>query len=834
MAEKKYIIDNAELMAEWNWEKNDELELDPKTLTLGSGKKAWWMCSKGHEWEAACYSRVAGNQCPICSGRKVLVGYNDLSTLAPEIALQWHPSKNSDCTPKDVTINSHRKVWWLGPCGHEWQASIADRNNGRGCPYCAGKKVLKGYNDLQTVNPTLSREWNYEKNNGLTPQEVMAGSGQNVWWKCQRGHEWQAVVGSRNSGRGCPYCAGRYTIKGENDLQTVNPTLAKEWNVEKNTGLTPMDVMPNSDKKVWWKCQKGHEWQATINNRNSGIGCPYCSGRYPIKGENDLQTLSPAIAMEWHYEKNDGLTPADVMPNSDKKVWWKCRKGHEWQAIIGSRTRGNGCPICSSEKNTSFPEYALVYYLTKYGLEVIHSYREQGYELDVYIPVLRIAIEYDGYLWHKDKTQQDLAKNYKCAMDGIKLYRIREGLEPLNDSSTDFVVQRYQEDLSKTLKLLLSEIIGTIVDVDLKRDNIAIKNLREYTEKETSLLFSNPETAKEWNYEKNGNLKPEHFSANSHKKVWWKCPKGHEWQATIKDRNSGNGCPFCASKKVLKGYNDLQTVNPTLAKEWNYERNNGLTPVNVTPGSNKKIWWKCNNGHEWRASIAERNGGRGCPYCAGKKVLKGYNDLQTINPTLANEWNYEKNNGLTPAKVTPNSHLKAWWKCSQGHEWQALVSNRHKGNGCPYCAGQRVLKGNNDLQTVNPILAIEWNHEKNNGLTPADVSPNSNKKVWWKCSKGHEWQAIIQGRNKGAGCPYCSGRYAIKGVNDLQTVNPALAKEWNYEKNNGLTPADVLSNSDKKVWWICSRGHEWQAIIGNRHRGNGCPQCAKEKRKKKT
>ena len=161
--EKQYVSDNAQLMAEWNWERNADIV--PSQLTLGSGKKVWWKCGKGHEWEAACYSRIAGNQCPICSGRKVLVGYNDLSTLALEIALQWHPSKNSDCTPKDVTINSHRKVWWLGPCGHEWQASIADRNNGRGCPYCAGKKVLKGYNDLQTVNPTLAREWNYEKNN---------------------------------------------------------------------------------------------------------------------------------------------------------------------------------------------------------------------------------------------------------------------------------------------------------------------------------------------------------------------------------------------------------------------------------------------------------------------------------------------------------------------------------------------------------------------------------------------------------------------------------------------------------------------------------------------
>ena len=545
-------------------------------------------------------------------------------------------------------------------------------------------------------NAQLMSEWNWERNADFDPSQLTLGSNKKVWWKCQKGHEWKATIGSRNGGRGCPCCSGRSVIKGVNDLQTVNPTLAREWHYEKNNGLTPMDVMPNSNKKAWWKCSKGHEWQATTNSRNNGIGCPYCSGRFAIKGQNDLQTVNPTLAKEWHYEKNNGLTPTDVMPNSDKKVWWVCGKGHEWQAFIGSRNRGNGCPFCHSEQNTSFPEYAIVFYLKKYGLETIHSYKEKGYELDVYIPSKNVAIEYDGYLWHKNKTKQDLRKNYNCVKDGIILYRIREGLPSLNDSSVDYVVQRNQEDLSDILKKLLSEITETVIDVDLKRDSIAIENLREYAEKETSFLFSNPEAAREWNYEKNGNLKPEHFAANSHKKVWWKCKKGHEWQATIKDRNNGNGCPYCSSKIILKDFNDLQSTNPALVAEWNYEKNNGLTPVDVMPNSSKKVWWRCSKGHEWQARVADRNKGRGCPYCANKKVLKGYNDLQTVNPTLAAEWNYEKNNGLTPMAVSPNSHAKVWWKCSKGHEWQAIIGNRNKGNGCPYCAGQRTYKDKND------------------------------------------------------------------------------------------------------------------------------------------
>ncbi len=468
-------------------------------------------------------------------------------------------------------------------------------------------------------NAELMAEWNWERNKDITPSQLTLGSGKKVWWKCNHGHEWQAMLYDRNKGKGCPYCAGKKVLKGYNDLQAVNPTLAKEWNCEKNGNLKPENFTANSGQKVWWKCNKGHEWQATINDRNNGKGCPYCSGRFAVKGKNDLQTVNPILAEEWNYEKNGNLKPQDFTENSGQKVWWKCNKGHEWQAIIKNRNKGQGCPVCNSERHTSFPEFALVFYLERYGVKVIHSYKEQGYELDIYIPSQKTAIEYDGYLWHRNKTKQDLEKNHKCEEDGIKLYRIREGLPPLNDSSIDYVVQRNQEDLPKILEEISTEIIGTKVDVDLKRDSISIENLREHTEKESSLLFSSPEIAKEWNYERNGNLKPEHFAANSNKKVWWKCSKGHEWQAIIASRNNWHGCPYCSGQKVLKGYNDLQTVNPTLANEWNYEKNNGLTPEDVMPNSGKKVWWKCDQGHEWQTKIANRNNGNGCPECYKKQ-----------------------------------------------------------------------------------------------------------------------------------------------------------------------------------------------------------------------
>ena len=619
-------------------------------------------------------------------------------------------------------------------------------------------------------------------------------------------------------------------VKKINKFIVDNSVLLAEWDWEKNNlkGLNPDKLTYGSSKRACWVCSRGHKWEAIIADRTSGCGCPYCAGKKVLKGFNDLKTLNPDLAEEWDYEKNGDLTPENVTQNSGKKVWWKCKKGHSWETRIASRSLGNGCPFCKSERRTSLPEYILEYYLKKSGFNVIHSYKEKGYELDIYIPEKRIAIEYDGAFWHVDKTNKDLEKNLKCQKDGIKLYRIRDRLLPLNDSSIDFVIEKRQLDLPKVLANILNEITNSNVDVNIERDLIDIENLREYTEKERSVLFSNPDLAKEWNYEKNGKLRPENFLLNSGKKAWWICNKGHEWKSTIANRNNGNGCPFCSGNKVLKGFNDLNTLNPELSKEWNYEKNGDLKPDNVTANCNRKVWWICSKGHEWNTTVSSRNNGNGCPFCSGQRVLKGYTDLKTLNPDLAKEWDYVKNSSL-PDIISPNSHKKAWWLCHNDHSWEATIQNRNAGSGCPFCSGNKVLKGFNDLKTLNPNLAEEWDYEKNNNLSPIDVSIGSHYKAWWKCKKGHSWKADISSRNNGNGCPFCSGQKVLENYNDLKTLNPNLAKEWHPSKNGALLPSMVRTGSGQKVWWICSKGHEWEADISSRNKGNGCPFCASKK-----
>ena len=181
----------------------------------------------------------------------------------------------------------------------------------------------------------------------------------------------------------------------------------------------------------------------------------------------------------------------------------------------------------------------------------------------------------------------------------------------------------------------------------------------------------------EWDYEKNTIL-PTSIRAGSNKKVWWKCEKGHEWQAVISSRNSGVGCPYCAGRKVLKGFNDIATTNPDILNEWDYDKN-AISPFEVSFGSEKIVWWKCEHGHEWQAMVGDRVRGRGCPICSHRQILHGKNTIDATNPSVVKMWNYEKNGDLKPSDIVSGSGKLVWWKCEHGHEWEAAPYNIIKG-----------------------------------------------------------------------------------------------------------------------------------------------------------
>lgn len=342
------------------------------------------------------------------------------------------------------------------------------------------------------------------------------------------------------------------------------------------------------------------------------------------------------------------------------------------------------------------------------------------------------------------------------------------------------------------------------------------------------LIDAAPELVKEWDYEQNVGINITDVTTGSGKKVWWKCNEGHSWEAFIYSRVNGNSCPYCSGLYPIPGVNDLATTNPELVAEWDGEKNTEKI-TECKSGSQKKVYWKCIEGHSWEATIASRALlGTKCPYCSGKKAISGINDLTTTNPELVSEWDYEKNK-IDIKTVMKGTAKKAWWLCKEGHSWEASISSRaNLKSGCPYCTNQKVLIGQNDLETLFPEIAAEWDVEKNNGVKANEVFSKSGKKAWWICKNGHSYNSVISSRTSAThtGCPYCAGQQVLTGFNDLKTRYPELANEWNYKKNNGFTPENITAHNCKKVWWICPKGHEYEAAIFNRVEGDNCPICS--------
>ena len=270
-----------------------------------------------------------------------------------DLLAQWDRRDNGALTPADLSYGSKQKVWWTCEKGHRWQATVTARTSDHtGCPVCAGKRPDPGVNDLATLFPHLAAQWDQERNGDLTPDQVLPGSHRKVWWQCPEGHRWQAFVKSRVGGAGCPVCQHRALSVGETDLAACFPALAAQWDQERNGDLTPQDVFPGTQRKVWWRCAQGHVWQARVSSRaQNGAGCPVCTGRQILPGENDLATLFPAVAQAWHPDRNGSLTPARISPYSNRKVWWQCPRGHPYQAVVSARTAsGSGCPYCTGRR----------------------------------------------------------------------------------------------------------------------------------------------------------------------------------------------------------------------------------------------------------------------------------------------------------------------------------------------------------------------------------------------------------------------------------------------------------------------------------------------------
>lgn len=475
------------LAAQWDYSRNGELR--PDDLGIGSSKLVWWKCDKGHFWQQLVNRRRVTAACSFCLNQRVWPGENDLATTNPELARQWHPSLNGSITPSDVSAGTPKKYWWKCDKGHEWLANVGMRNSGVGCAVCANRQVVAGINDLEHLEPEVAKEWNTEKNHGVRANQVTPGSNKKYWWLCSKGHAWKATPASRcfRKRTGCPYCSNQKVLPGFNDLQTTTPELASLWHPILNDPVSPRDVVSGSSRSFWWLCKEGHTFRANGDHLVRGRGCAVCAGRQIDVGVNDLATVRPELAREWDLAKNS-LRPTEVTFGSNHKIWWLCLRDHSYQAAVSHRSiGGTGCPYCDNK------------------------------------------VVFTGF----------------------------------ND-----------------------------------------------------LVTTHPEVAKRWHPTKNVPVEASQVIAGTAKKFWWQCDKGHSYRASGDAIMRGNGCSVCSNYSLVVGVNDLAHTNPEIAATWHSSRNGTLQPTDIVAGSHKKIWWQCDKGHEWEAQVVNRLYGNNCPSCS--------------------------------------------------------------------------------------------------------------------------------------------------------------------------------------------------------------------------
>lgn len=370
-----------------------------RTLSAGSGKEAQWRCEKDprHVWTAKVYSRKAGTGCPICAGKRVVPGLNDFAETHRDLAAQLV----DPVVGTQITAGSHLKVQWQCSNGHIWEAKPANRVLGRGCPVCSNRKVATGVNDIAKTHPELAAQ--------MVDQElaakVTAGSTKVVTWRCSEvpRHVWDTRLVDRSKySHGCPICSGHRVQADVNDLATTHSELAEQL-VQRGLGR---ELSAGSDRMVLWQCSvdSEHRWTASVANRVAGNGCAICSNQIVEADVNDLATTHSYLAAQLV----DPAEATQVTAGSKRVLLWQCsaNAAHRWPAACYHRTgpAPTGCPSCfgplPSQAENSLAD--VVERLVS-PLSVLRSQRGllgDGSELDIMVPDMGLAIEFNGLYWH--------------------------------------------------------------------------------------------------------------------------------------------------------------------------------------------------------------------------------------------------------------------------------------------------------------------------------------------------------------------------------------------------------------------------------------------------
>jgi hypothetical protein len=549
-----------EISKEWHPTKNGDSK--PEEFTGRNGKKVWWLCPKGHDYDSVIGSRTSlKTGCPYCSGRRVGED-NNLKLLFPKISYEWNPTKNGSLKPEDFTGSSHEKVWWLCPKGHSYYSRIYDRTgiNKTGCPYCSGRRVGED-NNLLYLFPKIAKEWHPTKNGDSKPEEFTGRNGKKVWWLCPKGHSYDSIIYSRTSinKTGCPYCSNQTSSPELRILAEFRFIFDDVKNRHKIEGVE-MDVsVPKFNLAIEYdgyhfhqgKEKKDLEKNEFLQKRNIEIFRVRCSPLTKIT-ENDL------------IVENDDLSKSDLN-EVFKKIY-------------------------------SFVDTGIKEKINEY-LDSDHFFNENLFKkylsyLPSPLPENSLTIKFPDLV-----NEWDYGKNHPLIPDQFSVGSNNKvwWLCPKGHSYDSRI-----RDRTGKIPTGCPECSGKKVGKD--------NNLK--------IMF--PKIAKEWHPTENGDLKPYQVTHGSEKRVWWLCPKGHSYDSIIcsRTKKKPTGCPYCSGQKVGED-NNLLFLFPKIAKEWHPTKNGDSKPEEFTGRNGKKVWWLCPKGHSYDSIISNRTSKipTGCPHC---------------------------------------------------------------------------------------------------------------------------------------------------------------------------------------------------------------------------
>jgi hypothetical protein len=396
-APKPLGMAHPEVLLSWNSKANGDA--DPRALISRDPNKYWWTCPNGHDYQATVRALITGRQCRVCIGSEISSGINDFKTLYPELALDWHPTKNGPISPDSIGVGAKTKYWWLCRNQHEYQSDVWNKVIGKKCRACAGLVAVAGESDFPSRHPELLPYFVPGVNEVETLEGVHPGSELLVGWRCPLGHEWTQAIReiSRKRKNPCSTCSNSKVAPGFNDLATRHPNLAAEWDYVANAPVTPDHVTFQTDKPFFWLCMKHqHSWRTSPYKRiNENSNCPYCGNYSLLTGFNDIATRHPELAAEW--SPRNTLTPEQVITGSHFKFFWQCAEGHEWKTTVlsrlgGENRHGTGCPYCA-KSGFQLDKPAVLYFIqssryqarkigiTNTGTDRLKNFQSRGWDV---------------------------------------------------------------------------------------------------------------------------------------------------------------------------------------------------------------------------------------------------------------------------------------------------------------------------------------------------------------------------------------------------------------------------------------------------------------------